>query len=196
MGPSHSSRFMSMTIRRRCYPRRRPSHGSRNRIDVANNSLREGAAPVEPCLADDHWIRTPRQGDRCWPDRHGLRRPKLLRLSGRLLSQAAALRAMRAARQVRLLLPEAAPLPALPHALLRPERLLPQALLPLSAALLAGLVHLRHAKLQAIPKLNRRAGVTTAVEQLHSSPRQTGQADLSIRLAGTVSQESLSRTSH
>ena len=77
-------------------------------------------------------------GGRDRPNDDVLRRTKLRGLLRRLLSEADALRAVRSARLSRLVLPEAN---AVDQAalLLRPERLLPQAV-DLHAAVLAGLV--------------------------------------------------------
>lgn len=72
-----------------------------------------------------------------------LRTAQLLHLLRQLLSQAAALCSVCTARLLRRLLLEAVPLPALPHLLLRPERLLPETFLLPSALLLAGVVFVR-----------------------------------------------------
>ena len=93
-----------------------------------------------------------------------LRRPQLLRLPRQLLPEAAALRAVRTARLVRRLLPQA---DAVYRAasLLRSERLLSKAVLPLSPALLAGMVQLRIAGLHVSHQIVSRLLSRTVSDQ-------------------------------
>jgi hypothetical protein len=61
---------------------------------------------------------------------------------------------------MRLLLSQAAAVPAVSAALLRTRRLLPQTVLPLSTTVLAGVVHVRRTQLHADEQIAQRAAKT------------------------------------
>lgn len=88
-----------------------------------------------------------------------LRSSQLLHLPEQLLPQAATVRALCATGPVRLLLPETDAV-HFASVLLRPKRLLPEAVLPLSAFLLAGVVHVRRAQLCAGEQVVLQAAAT------------------------------------